>query len=58
MTFPENAIFKHLKSVINITFIYKIIQRNSKIPKGQTEIVKSEDRQNHGLVYQDLIGYV
>ena len=23
-------------------------QRNSKIPKGQTEIVKSEDRQEHG----------
>ena len=23
-------------------------QRNSKIPKGQTEIVKSEDRQDHG----------
>ena len=23
-------------------------KRNSKIPKGQTEIVKSEDRQDHG----------
>ena len=23
-------------------------RRNSKIPKGQTEIVKSEDRQDHG----------
>ena len=23
-------------------------ERNSKIPKGQTEIVKSEDRQDHG----------
>ena len=24
------------------------VKRNSKIPKGQTEIVKSEDRQDHG----------
>ena len=23
-------------------------QRNSKIPKGQTKIIKSEDRQDHG----------
>ena len=25
-----------------------ILKRNSKIPKGETEIVKSEDRQDHG----------
>ena len=25
-----------------------LIKRNSKTPKGQTEIVKSEDRQDHG----------
>ena len=24
------------------------VKRNSKIPKGQTEIAKSEDRQDHG----------
>ena len=28
--------------------IAKKIKRNSKIPKGHTEIVKSEDRQDHG----------
>ena len=26
----------------------KPVKSNSKIPKGQKEIVKSEDRQNHG----------
>ena len=27
---------------------FNIFIRNTKIPKGQTEIVKSEDRQDHG----------
>ena len=27
---------------------FTLYKRNSKIPKGQTEIVKSEDRQDHG----------
>ena len=28
-------------------------ERNSKIPKGQTEIVQSEDRQDHGQQKKD-----
>ena len=35
---------------INILLVIhdKYLQRNSKIPKGQTEIVKSEDKQDNG----------
>ena len=43
-----NSAFNELLP-LNITILQsKEWKRNSKIPKGQTEIVKSEDRQDHG----------
>ena len=33
---------------MNNTVISHVFIRNSKIPKGQTEIVKSEDRKDYG----------
>ena len=39
--------FKHQRSY-SLCPVGESVKRNSKIPKGQTEIVKLEDRQDHG----------